>query len=104
MALSILLLGFYPVTALMIILLALLNDIPILAIAYDRAKISPKPVRWDMYELLVMSTVLGFAGVASSFTLFFLLAEYWKLPHDLIRSIIFTKLVVAGTTRSSTPG
>ncbi len=96
MALSILLLGFYPVTALMIILLALLNDIPILAIAYDRAKISPRPVRWDMYELLVMSTVLGFAGVASSFTLFFLLAEYWKLPHDLIRSIIFTKLVVAG--------
>ena len=96
MAFSILLLGFYPVTALMIILLALLNDIPILAIAYDRAKVSPKPVRWDLYELLVMSTVLGFAGVASSFTLFFLLAEYWKLPHDLIRSIIFTKLVVAG--------
>ncbi len=96
MAFSIMLLGFYPVTALMIILLALLNDIPILAIAYDRAKISPKPVRWDMYELLVMSSALGFAGVASSFTLFFLLAEYWQLPHELIQSIIFTKLVVAG--------
>ncbi len=96
MAFSIMLLGFYPVTALMIILLALLNDIPILAIAYDRAKVSPRPVRWDMYELLVMSSALGFAGVASSFTIFFLLAEYWKLPHELIQSIIFTKLVVAG--------
>ncbi len=96
MAFSIMLLGFYPVTALMIILLALLNDIPILTIAYDRAKISPKPVRWDIYEILVMSTVLGFAGVASSFTLFFLLAEYWRLPHPMIQSIIFAKLVVAG--------
>ena len=96
MALSIMIFQFYPVTALMIILLALLNDIPILSIAYDNAKISPKPVRWDMYEINIMAFWLGVAGVISSFTLFFLLVEYWKLPQDLIQSIIFTKLVVAG--------
>ena len=96
MALSIMIFQFYPVTALMIILLALLNDIPILSIAYDNAKISPKPVRWDMYEINIMDFWLGVAGVISSFTLFFLLVEYWKLPEDLIQSIIFTKLVVAG--------
>ncbi|NPA16652.1 MAG: plasma-membrane proton-efflux P-type ATPase [Aquificae bacterium] len=96
MALSIMIFQFYPVTALMIILLALLNDIPILSIAYDRAKIAPKPVRWDMYEMLIMSFWLGVAGVMSSFTLYVLLEEYWKLPQDLIQSIIFTKLIVAG--------
>ncbi|WP_457625349.1 plasma-membrane proton-efflux P-type ATPase [Persephonella sp.] len=96
MALSIMIFQFYPVTALMIILLALLNDIPILSIAYDNAKISPKPVRWDMYEINIMAFWLGIAGVISSFLLFFLLVEYWKLPEDLIQSIIFTKLVVAG--------
>ncbi len=96
MALSIMIFQFYPITALMIIILALLNDIPILAIAYDNAKISPKPVRWDMYEINIMAFWLGVAGVISSFTLFFLLVEYWKLPEDLIQSIIFTKLVVAG--------
>ncbi len=96
MTLSILIFQFYPITTVMIILLALLNDIPILAIAYDRAKISPKPVRWDFYELNVMAFWLGIAGVLSSFTLYFLLETYWKLPQDLIQSIIFTKLVVAG--------
>ncbi|WP_457635062.1 plasma-membrane proton-efflux P-type ATPase [Persephonella sp.] len=96
MALSIMIFQFYPITALMIIILALLNDIPILSIAYDNSKISPKPVRWDMYEINIMAFWLGVAGVISSFTLFFLLVEYWKLPEDLIQSIIFTKLVVAG--------
>jgi len=96
MALSIIIFQFYPITPLMIILLALLNDIPILAIAYDNAKISSRPVRWDMYEMLVMAFWLGVAGVMSSFTLYVLLKSYWKLPQDLIQSIIFTKLLVAG--------
>jgi len=96
MTFSILIFQFYPITTIMIILLALLNDIPILAIAYDRQRISPKPVRWDFYEMNVMSFWLGIAGVLSSFLLFFLLMEYWKLPVELVQSIIFTKLVVAG--------
>ncbi len=96
MALSIIIFQFYPITPIMIILLALLNDIPILAIAYDNARISSKPVRWDMYEMLVMAFWLGVAGVVSSFTLYVLLKDYWRLPQNLIQSIIFTKLLVAG--------
>lgn len=70
MTLSIIVFNFYPVTALMIILLALLNDIPILAIAYDNTKVHSTPVRWNMRELLIISTVLGIAGVVSTFVLF----------------------------------
>ena len=87
---------FYPVTALMIIVLALLNDIPILAIAYDNTKIRQKPIRWDMHEVLVMASWLGVAGVLSSFTLFWLVMMYLKLPLDFVQSVFFAKLVIAG--------
>jgi len=95
MSLSILIFNFYPVTAIMIIILALLNDIPILTIAFDNVQPSSKPIRWDMKELLIVSTVLGLTGVVSSFFLFYLL-ESWQIPKDIIQSIIFLKLILAG--------
>ena len=95
MTLSIVVFSFYPITALMIILLALLNDLPILAIAYDNTSVDVKPVRWNMPEMLTVSSVLGFAGVISSFLLYFLLKEN-GFSDDLIRSMLFLKLIVAG--------
>ncbi len=95
MTLSIVIFDFYPITALMIILLALLNDIPILAIAYDRPRVHPAPVRWNMPELLTVSSVLGITGVVSSFVLFFLLQDH-GFPEEMIRTILFLKLIVAG--------
>jgi H+-transporting ATPase len=95
MTFSIVVFNFYPITALMIILLALLNDIPILAIAYDHTKVDVKPVRWNMPEMLTVSSVIGVAGVLASFLLFFLLREY-GFPEDMIRSMLFLKLIVAG--------
>ncbi len=97
MTLSIVVFNFYPITAIMIVILALLNDIPILAIAYDHTKVRKKPVRWNMQELTIISSVLGIAGVVSSFLLFFVLQEM-KFPEPLIQSIIFCKLIVAGHT------
>ncbi len=94
-ALSILVFDFYPITALMIVLLALLNDIPILAIAYDRTRIAREPVRWNMPELLTVSTLLGLTGVMSSFLLFYLL-EGRGLSEEFIRTVLFLKLIVAG--------
>ncbi len=95
MTLAIVVFNFYPVTALMIIVLALLNDIPILAIASDNTKVDPNPVRWNMAEILTVSSVLGVAGVISSFLLFYILMQM-KLPVDVIQSLFFVKLVIAG--------
>jgi H+-transporting ATPase len=95
MTLSIVVFSFYPVTALMIILLALLNDIPILAIAYDRTRVERRPVRWNMRELTTLASVLGVTGVISTFVLFYLLQE-WQFSHDEIRTFLFLKLIVAG--------
>ncbi len=97
MTLSIVVFNFYPITAIMIVMLALLNDIPILSIAYDNTRIQKDPVRWNMQELLIVSTMLGIAGVLSSFTLFFILEEL-HLPEPMIQSMMFVKLIVAGHT------
>ena len=93
--LSIMIFNFYPVTAIMIIILALLNDIPIMAIAYDNAKVEQKPVKWNMVEVLTVATVLGLAGVTSTFLLFFIMKEL-NFSQDLIQAVIFLKLDVAG--------
>ncbi len=97
MTLSIVVFNFYPITAIMIVMLALLNDIPILSIAYDNTRIQKDPVRWNMQELLIVSTMLGIAGVLSSFTLFFILEEL-HLSEPMIQSMMFVKLIVAGHT------
>jgi H+-transporting ATPase len=95
MAMSIVIFNFYPITALMIILLALLNDLPILAIAYDHTRVSRRPVRWNMTELLTVSSVLGIMGVIASFLLFFILKEQ-GFSEPMIQSMLFLKLIVAG--------
>jgi len=95
MTLSIVIFNFYPITALMIILLALLNDLPILAIAYDNTRVSQKPVRWNMTEMLTVSTVLGITGVIGSFLLFYILKDY-GFSEEMIQSMMFLKLIVAG--------
>ena len=87
---------FYPITAVMIILLALLNDIPIMAIAYDNTWLDPKPVRWQMHRVLTIATVLGLIGVVETFLLLILAYSWLDIGLDQVQTIIFLKLSVAG--------
>jgi H+-transporting ATPase len=96
MTLSILIFNFYPVTAVMIVLLALLNDGAILSIAYDRVRYSNRPEAWDMRIVLGIATVLGTAGVISSFGLFYLGERVWLLDRETIQTLMYLKLSVAG--------
>lgn len=96
MTLSILAFNFYPVTAVMIVLLALLNDGAILSIAYDNAKYSKLPESWDMRRVLGVATVLGVVGVIESFAVFFVADRYLHLNRDLIQTLIYLKLSIAG--------
>jgi H+-transporting ATPase len=96
MTLSILVFNFYPVTAVMIILIALLNDFPIMMIAYDNAPVAKRPVRWDMSRVLTIASMLGILGVVASFGLFWIGEEILKLPRGTIQTLIFLKLLVAG--------
>lgn len=96
MTLSILVFNFYPVTAVMIVLLALLNDGAILAISYDRARYSEQPEVWNMHRVLGVATLLGVAGVVSSFGLFYLVERIFQLNREMIQSVMYLKLSVAG--------
>lgn len=94
--LSIIIFNFYPVTAIMIVLLALLNDFAIMSIAYDRAESRLEPSRWDMTAVLGMATFLGLVGTVASFILFFMGMNVLHLSRDVLQSMMYLKLSVAG--------
>ncbi len=96
--LSIIVFRFYPVTALMIVLLALLNDLPIMTIAYDNVKYSNEPEKWNIRTLLGIATFIGLIGVVSSFGVLYIGRDVLHLSRDVLQSFIYLKLSVAGHT------
>ncbi len=96
MVLAMLVYNFYPITAVMIILLALLNDLPILTIARDNTWLDPRPVRWNMHKVLTLATVLGGIGVLETFLLMVIAEKYFQVSQAELQTIIFLKLAIAG--------
>ena len=96
MTLSILVFNFYPLTAVMIVMLALLNDGAILSIAYDKVHYRNMPEAWNMRPVLSVSTVLGVMGVISAFGLFYLGERVFHLDRPHIQTLMYLKLSVAG--------
>jgi H+-transporting ATPase len=88
----------YPVTALMIVLLAILNDLPVITIAYDNVKYSDFPEKWNMRRVLGIATFIGIIGVFSSFGLFLIGRDVLNLSPLILQSFMYLKLSVAGHT------
>jgi H+-transporting ATPase len=95
--LSILIFNFFPITALMIVLLALFNDIPIMTIAYDNVLVADRPVQWKMREIITISTIIGFVGVIATFIILYIAQGLLHLSLLQIQTFIFLKLAVAGS-------
>jgi H+-transporting ATPase len=96
MTLTILIFNFYPLTAVMIVMLALLNDGAILSIAYDNVLYKDQPEAWNMRTVLGIATVLGIIGVVSTFGLFYLGERVFHLDRAHIQTLMYLKLSVAG--------
>ena len=96
MTLAIMIFNFYPLTAVMIVMLALLNDGAILSIAYDNVHYKKQPEAWNMRMVLGISTVLGVIGVVSAFGLFYLGERVFHLDRAHIQTMMYLKLSVAG--------
>jgi H+-transporting ATPase len=97
--------GFQPLTAIMIVALALLDDIPIMTIAYDNVVPAPKPVRWQMHRILVFSSLMGLLAIAQSFGLVLAGMEWmsdparmaqFPLDHTHLQSMLFLQLAAGG--------
>ena len=96
MTLSILIFNFYPLTAIMIVMLALLNDGAILSIAYDNVQYSAKPETWNMRLIMGIASSISLVGILDSFGLFLICERYFHLDRAVTQTLIYLKLSVAG--------
>ena len=94
--LTILIFNFFPVTAVMIVMLALLNDGAILSIAYDNVRYKNQPEAWNMRLVLGIATVLGVVGPIAAFGLFYLGDRVLHLGHPQLQTMMYLMLSVAG--------
>src|SRR5579859_253357 len=81
MTLSILIFNFYPLTAVMIVMLALLNDGAILSIAYDNVHYKDEPESWNMRLVMGVATTVSVIGPIAAFGLFYLGDRAFHLGH-----------------------
>ena len=93
---TIIFLGIFPVTAIMVALLAMLNDIPIMTIATDNTRTASEPVRWNMPWVLTDASILGVTGVVESSVLLWIAVTYLPLTPSQLQTLLFLKLLVAG--------
>ncbi len=94
--LAILVFNFFPVTAIMIVMLALLNDGAILSIAYDNVRYRNQPEAWNMRLVLGIATVLGVVGPIAAFGLFYLGDRVFDLGRPQLQTMMYLMLSVAG--------
>jgi H+-transporting ATPase len=96
MTVAILAFNFYPITAVMIVILALLNDGAILAIAYDNVIYKERPEAWNMRLVLEIASVLGVIGPIAAFGLFYIGDRIFHLGHPMLQTLMYLMLSVAG--------
>ena len=96
MTAAILVFNFFPLTAIMIVMLALLNDAAILSIAYDKVLYRDKPEAWNMRTVLGIATVLGLVGPCAAFGLFYLGDRVFQIDHPQLQTMMYLMLSVAG--------
>ncbi len=103
--LATILLGFSPLTPVMIIMLALLDDVPIMTIAYDNTLLPKSPVRWNMRRLLFGASLMGLLSAAQTFGLLLIGTAWMKTPEwqawipldqSQIQTVVFLQLVAGG--------
>jgi H+-transporting ATPase len=97
--------GFQPLTAIMIVALALLDDIPIMTIAYDNVRTAPQPVRWDMRHIISFSSLMGLLALMQSFGVVLIcmfwmqnagLMEFMKMDFPHLQTMLFLQLAAGG--------
>ncbi len=86
----------YPLTPVQLILIALLNDIPIISMAFDRVEHFSRPAKIKPAERFILSSLYGLTGIGNSLILFFLMADVFHLSWAVIQTVYFLKLTVSG--------
>jgi H+-transporting ATPase len=92
-----------PLTAIMVILIALLNDIPIMMIAYDHMRVHSHPITWNQKEIFIISLAFSVIGVISTFSLFWIGKVFWfadvvdpRLQFGYLQTLSFMGILCGG--------
>ncbi len=88
--------GTYPLSPLQLILLALLNDIPIISLAADRVRIGNRPAKLDVRKQFEQSLLYGCVGIVNSLLIYFIAVYFLHLPLPVLETLFFLKLTVSG--------
>jgi H+-transporting ATPase len=104
--LSTIVFAFKPLTAVMIVILALLDDAPIMAIAYDNTEVAARPIRWRIPRLLIIASAIAVFVAAETFGLLLigmkvitdplLQQQFGLATPDELRTLMFLQLAVGG--------
>ncbi|VVB71410.1 Copper-exporting P-type ATPase B [uncultured archaeon] len=88
--------GSYPLLPIQLILLSILNDLPIVSLAYNHVKIGTNPAKINAKARLILSCLFGVVGIINSVLFFFILKDILHLNIALIQTAFFLKLTVSG--------
>jgi H+-transporting ATPase len=95
--------GFFPLTPVMNVMLALLDDVTIMTIAFDNAAVPPRPVGWQIDRVLLISSVLGGLAVAESFGLPYIGHTRLHLVYPQLQTFLSCSSSAAAICFNSSP-
>ncbi len=81
-----------PMTAIMVVLVALLDDIPMMAIAYDKSEPDILPMKWHQNLVFIIGIIMGLVAVVQNFVLYAWLQhpDVLDLIKGMFRNPLFT--------------
>jgi H+-transporting ATPase len=86
----------YPLTPVQLILLAFLNDLPIISLAFNRVKTTTSPSEIKVKERFWLSSLFGLTGIVNSLLMFYLALDIFHLSLPVIETLFFLKLTIGG--------
>ena len=88
--------GAFPLTATQLILLAFLNDLPIISLAFNRVKNTSQPAKINVKKRMTLSLLFGSVGLINSLLFYFLLLDVFHVSFPVLETMFFLKFTVSG--------
>ena len=88
--------GNYPLTPVQVILLVVLNDLPIVSLAFDHVHTAHVPSSINVKRRFFLGTTYGVAGVLNSLIMLWIALSVAHLPWGQVQTLFFLQLVISG--------
>ncbi|HQU07981.1 MAG: hypothetical protein B7X04_03125 [Parcubacteria group bacterium 21-54-25] len=88
--------GNYPLTPVQVILLVVLNDLPIVSLAFDHVHTAHVPSSINVKRRFLLGTTYGVVGVVNSLLMLWIALVVARLPWSQIQTLFFLQLVISG--------